>query len=113
MGSGRVPRLDSEAVVRVTVWGGRRSTTKSIFYPGTGERSTAPTTNLGATSPVVIDVPGATPSSYVVAVEKAAHVLPRHQEPGRDGGQAAELMVASATRSVRTAWNYRTAMAFT
>ncbi|HXI57094.1 MAG TPA: hypothetical protein VNO55_13595 [Polyangia bacterium] len=97
--------LDSEAIVRVTGMAAvNRAGNADIFYPTEWKALDAGDDDLGATSPVLLNVAGATPSRYVVAAAKNGHMyFVNASMMGGMGGQLAELTVASAGHSLRTA----------
>jgi hypothetical protein len=105
---------DSEQVTRVTGMG----TKADYFYPTTWAEMDKADGDLGAVNPIVIDVPGATPSKLVVAIEKGGkgYLLDAAQLRGTSsgtaaGGQKASFTLASGGMSVYGApASYRTAM---
>ena len=80
--NGTTTHLDSEEVVRITGLGTLNRTNANLFFPGTATQAT-PTwrtmdstdADLGSNSPVYVQVPGATPSTYVVAISKDGHMF--------------------------------------
>jgi len=104
---------DSEAVVRITGMATLdRTTNANIFFPADWKALDAADDDMSATSPVVIDVPGATPSSYVVAAAKHGKMYFLNTKMmGGMAGQVAEHVAASATHSLRTGLgSYQTPM---
>jgi hypothetical protein len=70
-----------------------------MFTPADWRAIDAGDDDIGATSTVFIDVPGATPSSYVVGASKVGHV---YFVNTKMMGQAVEHVVAGKTHSMRT-----------
>ncbi|HET6149279.1 MAG TPA: hypothetical protein VFH68_17205 [Polyangia bacterium] len=75
--TGGVPAAhrDSEEVVHLTGLATLdRSTIKHVFYPAIWAAMDAGDQDFGSSSPVYIEVPGATPPSFVAAVSKNGHL---------------------------------------
>jgi hypothetical protein len=89
---------DSESIVRVTGMGAV-DRNADMFTPADWRAIDAGDDDIGATSTVFIDVPGATPSSYVVGASKVGHV---YFVNTKMMGQAVEHVVAGKTHSMRT-----------
>jgi hypothetical protein len=96
---GPATNQDSESIVRVTGMGVVNLATDK-FTPADWRAIDAGDDDIGATSTVLIDVPGATPSSYVVGASKVGHVY--FVNPKGMSGQAVEYNVAGKTHSMRT-----------
>ena len=82
-GGGSTTHLDSEQVTRVTGMGTRAD----AFWPASWRQMDTDDADLGATNPVVVQVPGGTPSTIVVAVTKNGYlyVLNAANFGGQDG----------------------------
>jgi PQQ enzyme repeat len=104
---GGLTNQDSESIVRVTGMAVVNLATDK-FTPADWRAIDAGDDDIGATSTVVIDVPGATPSSYVVGASKVGHV---YFVNTKGMSQSVEHVVAGMTHSMRTGLaSYRTAM---
>jgi hypothetical protein len=104
---------DSEQVTRVTGMG----TKADYFYPTTWKDMDKADGDFGSVNPMVIDVPGATPSKLVVAIEKGGkgYLLDAAQLRGTTsgtaaGGQKAMFTLANALAIFGAPASYRTAM---
>jgi hypothetical protein len=104
---------DSEELVRVTGMG----TKADYFYPTTWSDMDKADGDLGSVNPIVIDVPGATPSKLVVAIEKGGtgYLLDAAQLRGTTsgtaaGGQKAKFTLANALAIFGAPASYRTEM---
>jgi outer membrane protein assembly factor BamB len=64
---------DSEEVVRVTGLG-TVDRAKGIFYPGNWQQMDNQDADFGSNSPVVVQVPGGTPSTIIAAASKDGHL---------------------------------------
>jgi outer membrane protein assembly factor BamB len=104
---GATAHADSEEVVHVTGMGQVDRAT-GIFFPGTWRAMDQVDADFGSSSPVVIHVPGATPSSLLAAVTKNGHfyLLDAATLGGMDG-QLVHLNVAPP----ETAMSIRAALA--
>jgi outer membrane protein assembly factor BamB len=72
---GVAAHLDSEQVVRLTGMAVLdRSTVKNLYYPAVWQAMDATDQDFGSNSPVYVEVPGATPSTLLVAVSKNGHM---------------------------------------
>jgi hypothetical protein len=82
-GGGSTSHLDSEQVTRVTGMGTRAD----AFWPSSWRQMDTDDADLGATNPVVVQVPGGTPPTVVVAVSKNGYfyVLNAAAFGGMDG----------------------------
>jgi hypothetical protein len=89
---------DSESIVRVTGMA-VVDRANNMFTPADWRILDAGEDDIAATSTVVIDVPGATPSSYVVGASKAGHVYFINTKMMAQG---VEHVVAGKTHSVHT-----------
>src|SRR5260370_42583627 len=91
---------DSESIVRITGMG-VVDRSADMFTPAGWRAIDAGDDDIGATRTVLIDLPGATPSSYVVGASKVGHVYFANTKAMC--GPAAAPVVAGKTRSTRTA----------
>jgi hypothetical protein len=64
---------DSEQVVRVTGLGVLDRNAKNFFYPQSWSEMDRVDADFGASNPLYVSIPGATPSHYVVAISKDGH----------------------------------------
>ncbi len=95
--AGVTVHADSEEAVRITGMG----TLSDSFYPAAWHTMDAANSDLGGSSPVYVELPGATPSKLVVAVAKDGHLyLLDAGNLGGLGGQAVDYMVANGAGSV-------------
>ena len=103
--------LDSEAVVRIRGMASLTRGNADIFYPTAWKAIDGGDDDMGATSPVVFDLPGATPMKMVASAAKQGHVyFMKADMMGGMGGNVAEHVAATATHSLRTALtSYKTA----
>jgi hypothetical protein len=103
--SGTTSHLDSEEVVRITGLG-RVDTTvpANVFFPTTWDAMDRADADLSSNSSLYLEVPGAVPSSYVVAISKDGHMfLLDSTRLGGKGGQVVDFPVASSGMSIHTA----------
>jgi hypothetical protein len=100
--------LDSEEAVRVTGLG----TLKDSFYASSWKTMDQGDADLGASNPVYVELPGATPSKILAVVSKDGHLyLLDAGALGGIGGQKVDFMVANGTMAIHTAVAaYKTAM---
>jgi hypothetical protein len=87
---------DSEEVVRLTGLSQLTRSNANIFYPSRWAAMDGGDLDFGADSPLVMDVPGATPAKFVAAPSKDGHLY--FLDPsnlGGMGGQAADLLFAN------------------
>jgi hypothetical protein len=89
--------LDSEEVVRIT----GMATRSDVYYPAAWQQMDIDDADFGSSSAMVIDVPGATPSSMVVAPAKTGHVY--FLDAKKLGGMGGELIDLQAGSSGFTA----------
>ena len=95
----RATNQDSESIVRVTGMA-VVDRANNMFTPADWRAIDAGDDDVGGTSTVVIDVPGATPSSYAVGASEVGHVY--FVNPKGMSGQAVEYVVAGKTHSMTT-----------
>jgi outer membrane protein assembly factor BamB len=73
--SGTLNHLDSEEVVRITGLGAfDRSSTRNYFFPASWYEMDRADSDFGSNNPILLPVPGARPSSYVMALSKDGHM---------------------------------------
>jgi hypothetical protein len=95
--TGTATHFDSEEVVRITGLGTVNRTNANLFFPATWRAMDNTDADLGSNSPMVIEVPGATPPTYVVAISKDGHLfLLNSTNLGGMGGQVVDFPVASS-----------------
>ena len=78
-----MPHADSEQVVRITGMG----TKADYYYPTNWQAMDESDADFGSVKPVVVNVPGATPSSVVVAIAKDGGVRPERRVAARQHDQ--------------------------
>ncbi len=92
--------LDSEEAVRVTGLG----TLADSFYATSWQSMDSGDADLGASNPVYVELPGATPSKILAVVSKDGHLyLLDAGALGGKGGQKVDFMVANGTMAIHTA----------
>ncbi|MEO5770245.1 MAG: hypothetical protein ABIS92_17950 [Polyangia bacterium] len=100
---GTATHLDSEEVIRITGMGTLTRSNANLYYPSTWRAMDSADADLGAVSPLVLQVPGATPSSYVVAIAKDGHMfLLDSTNLGGMNGHVVDFRVASSGMSIHT-----------
>jgi hypothetical protein len=100
---GTATHFDSEEVVRITGLGTLNRTNANLYFPATWNAMDRVDADFGANSPVYIQVPGATPSSYVVAISKDGHMfLLNSANLGGMNGHLVDFVVSTGTMSIRT-----------
>jgi hypothetical protein len=88
---------DSEQVVRVTGMATVARTPDNVFYPASWLAMDTGDADFGSSSPIVLEVPGATPSTLVVATAKTGHVyFLDSKKLGGMGGQLVDMMPGSS-----------------
>jgi hypothetical protein len=94
---------DGEEVVRVTGLGTFARSPTNLYFPSSWKTMDSSDADFGASSPMFITVPGATPSTYVLAISKDGHLyLLDNSNLGGMAGHKADFMVSSGTMSIRT-----------
>jgi hypothetical protein len=94
------PHQDSEEVVRIT----GMATLSDAFFPSSWQQMDASDADFGSNNPMLVDVPGATPSKMVVAIAKDGHVyFLDSKKLGGMGGQLVDFRVSSGAMSIWTA----------
>jgi hypothetical protein len=91
---------DNEGVLRIS---GMPLARSDFYYPVRWKSMDIADQDMGASSSLLMQVPGATPATYVVAVSKDGHLyVLNSQSLGMMEGQVIDLPVASIPYSVRT-----------
>lgn len=102
--TGTATHLDSEEVVRITGLGSLNRTSANVYFPASWRSMDSADADFGANSPVYIEVLGAIPSSYVVALSKDGHLyLLDSKNLGGMGGHVVDFTVAMGAMSIHTA----------
>jgi hypothetical protein len=95
--SGGPEHQDSEEVVHITGMATLNRTPDNIFFPANWQAMDSADADFGSSSPIVIDVPGATPSSMVVATAKTGHIFFLDSKKlGGMGGQLVDFTAGSS-----------------
>src|SRR6185436_8694430 len=77
---------------------------QNIYYPARWREIDVADSDFGSNNAIVLRVPGATPSSFVVATAKDGHMyFLDSQRLGGMNGHVVEYVVANNTRAVRGA----------
>jgi hypothetical protein len=109
--NGATTHFDSEEVARITGLGVLNRDNTNTYYPATWRTMDSTDADFGSSSPVLIQVPGATPSTILVAIAKDGHMF--LLDPANLGGMNNHLVdfrVAAAGMSIHTVpASYRTA----
>jgi hypothetical protein len=113
-GASSTTHADSEQVTRVTGMG----TKADYYYPSDWMSKDSADADFGSVNPVIINVPGATPSSIVAAISKDGHfyllnaaMLRGSTSSTAAGGQLADFRIAASGMSIHSVpAAYRTAM---
>jgi hypothetical protein len=101
---GAATHLDSEEVVRITGLGTLNRSNTNLYYPASWRSMDGADADFGSNSPVYIEVPGATPSSLVVAISKNGHLyLLDSKNLGGMGGHVVDFTVSTGAMSIHTA----------
>jgi len=94
---------DSEEVVRITGLAKFERSDSNLFYPTSWRTMDSQDADFGASSPVVLSIPGATPANYLVAISKDGHMyLLDRQNLGGMGKPVVDFSVASGAMSIRS-----------
>jgi hypothetical protein len=106
---GADPHLDSEEVVRLSGMATFTRAPANYFYPSNWKGMDANDLDFGSSSPVLLQLPGATPAAWIAAVSKDGHfyLLNSANLGGTDTGDlvppgGAHLVVADEGMSIRT-----------
>jgi hypothetical protein len=102
--SGTPARTDSEEVVRLTGMATvTKSDTKNFWYPSTFASMDSNDADLGANSPVYLQIPCATPSNILAALSKDGHLfLLNADNLGGTATAPVDYVVASGAMSIHT-----------
>jgi hypothetical protein len=101
--AGAATHLDSEEIVRITGLGTlERASGSNHFYPTTWYSMDRADADFASNNPMFLPVPGATPSSYVMALSKDGHMY--LLDSGNLGGLGGQLVdfVVSLGNSIHT-----------
>jgi hypothetical protein len=91
-------KSDSEEIIRITGMGVASHATKDVFYPTEWSPMNAGDLDFGSSSPVIMNVPGSTPSSIIVAPAKGGRVyFLETANLGATLGQFADMAVANTS----------------
>lgn len=94
---------DSEEVVRLTGLAQFDRNDKNLYFPNSWKTMDMQDADFGATSPVYVEIPGATPSKLVVALAKDGHMyILDSTNLGGMGKPLVDLPVATGSMVVRT-----------
>jgi len=92
---------DSEELVRITGMAKVDKSDTNVFYPASWMSMDGSDYDLGSTNPIYVEVPGATPSTYFVAISKDGHFYMLNSKNfGGMGGFAVDFPVASSGMSI-------------
>jgi len=92
---------DSEELIRLTGLAKADKSDTNVFYPTSWMSMDSGDYDLGSNSPIYVEVPGATPSSYFIAISKDGHFYMLDSKKfGGMGGQIKDLSVASSGMSI-------------
>jgi len=109
--NGAQTHLDSEEVARITGLGVLDKTNANHYFPATWQNMDRTDADFGSSSPMLIQIPGATPSTILVAIAKDGHMF--LLDPNNLGGMnnhLTDFRVAAAGMSIHTVpASYRTA----
>jgi hypothetical protein len=97
------PHQDSEEVVRIT----GMATLSDVFYPTRWQQMDATDADFASSNPVVLEVPGATPSRLVAAVAKDGHLF--FLDAHKFGGLGGELIDHAVANTPMAVWTSPTA----
>lgn len=103
---------DSEELIRLTGLAKADKSDTNVFYPTSWQSMDSGDYDLGSSSPIYVEVPGATPSSYFIAISKDGHLnLVDNKKFGGMGGQVVDFSVAASGMSIHNVpATYTTAM---
>jgi len=103
---------DSEELIRLTGLAKADKSDTNVFYPTSWQSMDSSDYDLGSTNPIYVEVPGATPASYFIALSKDGHFnMVDSKKFGGMGGQVVDFSVASAGMSIHNVpATYKTAM---
>lgn len=94
---------DSEQVVRITGLGTFDRVNKNLYFPASWRMMDSQDADFGASNPIYLTVPGATPSNYVVAISKDGHLyLLDSANLGGMAGHVVDFSVATGAMSIHT-----------
>jgi hypothetical protein len=94
---------DGEQVVRVTGFGMFDRAAKNLYFPASWKQMDTDDADFGASSPMMLTVPGSTPTTYVLAISKDGHLyLLDSSNLGGMAGHKVDFMVANGSMTIRT-----------
>jgi hypothetical protein len=104
--TGTTTHLDSEEVARITGLGTLdRTTNANLYYPAVWKSMDDGDQDFASNSPVYVQVPGATPSTFVVALAKTGHMyLLDSKNLGGMDGHVVDYAVATRAYTAPTAY---------
>lgn len=95
-------KSDSEAVVRLTGMAQFERNNTNTYYPSTWRTMDSQDADMGATNPIIINLPGATPSKMVVAISKDGYMyLLDAANLGGSDGHKVKLKVTSRNAAMQ------------
>jgi hypothetical protein len=94
---------DSEQVVRLTGLASFDRSDKNLYFPASWKTMDSADADFGASSPLYLSIPGATPENYVLAIAKDGHLyMLDSTNLGGMGGHRVDFSVSSGSMSIRT-----------
>jgi hypothetical protein len=101
--NGAATHLDSEEIVRITGLATLDRTNANMYFPATWRTMDSTDADFSAVNPLYVEVPGATPSTMVVAIAKDGHMyLLDSKNLGGMAGHKADFMLSTGAMSIRT-----------
>ena len=101
--NGASTHLDSEEIIRLTGLATSDRSNANLFYPASWRTMDSQDADFSAVNPMYVELPGATPSTIVVAIAKDGHMyLLDSKNLGGMGGQKVDFMVSSGAMSIHT-----------
>lgn len=100
--TGRVTtHADSEELIRLTGLAKADKSDTNVFYPTGWQAMDSGDYDLGSSNAIYVEVPGATPSSYFIAISKDGHFyMVDNKKFGGMGGQVVDFSVAASGMSI-------------
>jgi hypothetical protein len=94
---------DSEEVVRLSGLAEHERNDRNLYYPEHWYEMDEADADFGASNPVYMRIPGATPENYVLAIAKDGHLyLLDSNNLGGEAGHVVDFKVSNGSMSVRT-----------
>ncbi len=101
--AGSATHGDSEEIVKITGLGTLNRSNATTYFPASWRTMDNADADFGAINPVYVEVPGATPSTLIVAIAKDGHFyLLNSKNLGGMGGHVVDFMVANGTMAIHT-----------